>query len=242
MKKSIHIILTIVAISVVPVLVFSLVACGKNENNAKTKSLYTQGLEVVQLMSEMTQSEEYIDLYTDNNDIKTVVQSINTGDYTTPKAVYAISMNSDNLAAIVEINALSNISKELKAYLTQRIFGSLMVQINGMSGVEKLATASVCTVTKTFVNENVNENVIYLYTYENAVPAAVTFTVGEDQTISASGVFIMYDNFTCDSAEEVKSFLSFIYTAFGEVLEKSDEEKGSYLNESIIEVTEVLPE
>ena len=77
-----------------------------------------------------------------------------------------------------------------------------MTQINGMSGVENLAASSVCKVGKTFVNENANEDVIYLYTYEEAKPIAVTFTVSEDNAVSATGVFVMYEGFTCDSMED----------------------------------------
>lgn len=216
MKKSIKTVLTTLAV----IMVLSLSACGNNESNAETRSLYAQGLEIVQLMSEMTQSEEYVDIFTGSREIKSVVQNISTGDYTTPKAVYAVSITNENLAAMAELNNLDNASKGLKSFLAQRALGSLMTQINGMSGVENLAASSVCTVGKTFVNENANENVIYLYTYDNAVPVAVTFIVGEDQAISASGVFVMYDGFTCGSADEIKSF-------FGDI---------------IVEVTEVFPE
>lgn len=207
------------AVAVLPALVLSLSACGKNESNAETKSLYAQGLEVVQLMAEMTQ---YADLYTTSSEMQSVVQNIGTGDYTTPKAVYAIPIADENVAAMAELMGLDldRASEELKSYFMRKVFSSFMTQINARSGVDKLAAASICTIEKTFVNENVNENVIYLYTYENAVPAAVTFLVGEDHAISASGVFVMYDEFTCDSADEIKSFFQGI----------------------LVEVTEVFPE
>lgn len=218
MKKSIKIVWILVAVLV---LGGSLFACGNNKNNAEAKSLYTQGLEVIQLMSEMTQSEEYINLYTENDGIKGIVQNIRSGDYTTPKAVYAVSITDENLAKIAELSNLGGVSEGLKSFLTQRIFSSLMVQINSMSGVENLATASVCTIGKTFVNEDVDENVIYLYTYDNAFPVAVTFTVGEGHAVSASGTFIMYDKFTCGSADEIKSFFNYVTVEVTEVpLEK----------------------
>lgn len=223
MKKSMKTVWTTLAVIVVLVSVLSLSACGNNESSAETKSLYAQGLEIVKLMSEMTQSEEYVDIFIESSDIKSVVQNISTGDYTTPKAVYAISITDENIAAMAELNNLGNASKGLKSFLTQRVLGSLMTQINGMSGVVNLAASGVCTVGKTFVNENTTENVIYLYTYDNAVPIAVTFIVGEGQAISASGVFVMYDWFTCGSADEIKSFFS----VFSDI---------------IVEVTEVLPE
>lgn len=209
MSKSIkNILLGLVAITALA-MVLSLSACSNNKNSAETSSsLYAQGLQIVQLMAEMTETEEYIELYTGSNEIKRVIQNISRGDYVTPKAVYAISVTNENLAAMVELDNLNNPSEELKNFLMQRVFVSLMTQLNGMSGVDNLAAASVCTVSKAFVAENVTDDVIYLYTYENALPVAVTFTVGENQAVAANGVFVMYDEFTCNSAEEIKAFFS----------------------------------
>ena len=170
------------------------------------------------LLSEMTQTEGYADVYTGNSEVKAVIQSISTGDYSSPKAVYAISVADDDLAAMVELNRLGNVSDELKNFLLRRARSALMTQINSMSGVENLAAASVYTAGKSFVNENAAEDVIYLYTYENARPIAVTFTIGENQSVSASGMFVMYDGFTCGSAAEIESFFSDITINVSEVL------------------------
>lgn len=217
MKKSIRNIIIVLLIVIALIMVLSLSAFNSIKSNVETKSLYAQGLEVVQIMSEMTQTEEYVDIHTGNSEVKTVIQNISTGDYSSPKAVYAISITDDNLAAMAELNSLDSASEELKTFLMQRVLGSLMTQINGMSGVENLAASSVCTVCKTFVNENATEDVIYLYTYENALPVAVTFTIGEDQAVSASGVFVMYDGFTCGSADEIKSLFSNITVEVTEI-------------------------
>ncbi len=217
MKKSFRSIICVVAISMSAIMVLSLSGCSKNESKPEQKSLYAQGLEVVQLMVEMTQAEEYVDVYTANSEIKTVIQDISSGNYSEPKAVYSLSITEENLAAMAELNNLDNASEGLKDFMMQRVFASLMTQLNGMSGVEKLAASSVCTVGKTFVNENANDDVIYLYTYEDATPVAVTFTVGEDRAVSANGVFVMYDEFTCGSAEEIKSFFNDITVEVAEV-------------------------
>jgi hypothetical protein len=187
--------------------------CSNNENSesnskTETKSLYAQGLEVIQMMSEMTRTEEYVDILIGDSNIKTVIQDISTGDYSAPKAVYAITVSDENLATMVELDNFGNVSKELKNLMKKRIFSSLISLINSRRGSEKLAAASVCTAGKTFVNENATDNVIYLYTYENANPVAVTFTVGEDGAVSANGVFVLYDEFTCDSADEIKAFFN----------------------------------
>ena len=210
MKKLMAIVLALVS-------VFALSGCD-NKSNTEPQSLYAQGLEVVQLMSEMTRAGEYIDTYTGDSTIKNIIQNIGVGEYSVPKSVYAISIPDENLVAMAELSELDNSSKDLKTFLMQKVLGSLMLQINGMAGVENLAASSVCTVGKTFVDENATDDVIYLYTYENALPVAVTFTIGENHAVSATGVFIMYDGFTCGSADEIKSFFSDISVNVSEVL------------------------
>ena len=118
---------------------------------------------------------------------------------------------------MAELSNLEGASEELKNYLTQRVMASLMSQINAMSGVENLAASSVCTVGKTFVSENAEENVIYIYVFEGTAPVAVTFTLGEDHTVSATGTFIFYDGFTCGSAKEIESAFSDIAVNVTEV-------------------------
>jgi hypothetical protein len=207
MKKLIAFVLALM------IVVLGMFGCSNNESgesNSKTetKSLYAQGLEVIQMMSEMTRTEEYVDILIGDSNIKTVIQDISTGDYSDPKAVYAITVSDENLATMAELDNFGNVSKELKNLMKKRILSSLISQINGRSGQVKLAAASVCAAGKTFVNENATDNVIYLYTYENANPVAVTFTVGEDGAVSANGVFVLYDEFTCDSADEIKAFFN----------------------------------
>lgn len=212
------------------ILIFSLSACSKG-NDAETGSLYAQGLEIVQLMSEMTQSEECVKvLYSGDSNIRTIIRNIGIGDFSSPKAVYAVSIADDELAAMTiamaGLDDLGNVSGQLRNCLMQRTLASLMTQINAMGGMEILAASSVCTVGKTFVDENVTENVIYLYVYENAIPVAVIFTIGEDQAVSASGIFIMYDGFTCSSADEIRSFFNNIDIAV----------------DITVDVSEILPE
>lgn len=194
-------------------LMLGLTACGSET------SLYTHGLDVVQMLSEMAQSEECIGLYTADSAIGSLVQEIGEQDHWAPKAVYAISVTDENLSAMAELEGME-LSEELETYLKQRTLSALIPQINAQSGVEALAAASICTAGKTFVSKDTEENVIYIYAYENAVPAAVTFTVGEDGAVSANGVFIMNESFTCGSAEEIKDFFSDISVEVTEIPQK----------------------
>ncbi len=199
-------------------LMLGLGACNNNSSGGETKSLYSQGLELVGMMSELTKSEDYVNVYTPNEDIKNIIAEIGNNDYSVaPKAVYSISISEDDLAALSELNGINNLSDELKDVLSRKTLGAVITQINGMSGVDNLAAASLCTVGKTFVNENVTEDTIYLYTYENALPVAVTFAVGDDFSVSANGVFVMYEDFTCSSAAEIENFFSEIAVEAKEV-------------------------
>lgn len=202
MKKLIASLITLIMIA-------GICACGNSETvNTSEKSLYDQGFEVVTLMAELTRTSEYVEVYTGSGEIQEIVKGIGEGDFSKPKAVYAITASEEELLSFSELGNLEGASEELKASLKSRVFGSLMTQINGFAGVNNLAAASVCTVGKTFVNTEVTDDVVYLYTFDNATPVAVTFTVGEDGAVSAGGNFVMYEEFTCGSADEIKAFFS----------------------------------
>ena len=205
------------AFVLVLVIILGLAACGAVKEVQESKSLYAHGLDVVSMLSEMTRSESFIGIYTANSEIKDIILALGEHPYDTPAAVYAITIPEDVLMGMAELSNLGDASEELKSYLTQRVMASLMSQINAMSGVENLAASSVCTVGKTFVSESATENVIYIYDYEDTAPVAVTFTLGEDHTVSASGTFIFYDGFTCGSVEEIQGVFSDIAVNVTEV-------------------------
>ena len=205
------------AFVLVLVIILGLAACGAVKEVQESKSLYAHGLDVVSMLSEMTRSESFIGIYTANSEIKDIILALGEHPYDTLAAVYAITIPEDVLMGMAELSNLGDASEELKSYLTQRVMASLMSQINAMSGVENLAASSVCTVGKTFVSESATENVIYIYVYEDTDPVAVTFTLGEDHTVSASGTFIFYDGFTCGSAEEIQGVFSDIAVNVTEV-------------------------
>lgn len=210
MKKAIAFVLVLV-------IILGLAACGAAKEMKEPKSRYAHGLDVISMLSEMTRSESFIGIYTANSEIKDIILALGDNSYEQPDAVYAITVPEDILTGMAELSNLEGASEELKNYLMQRVMASLMSQINAMSGVENLAASSVCTVSKTFVSENATENVIYIYVYEDTAPVAVTFTLGEDHTVSATGTFILYDGFTCGSAEEIQTVFSDITVNVTEV-------------------------
>ena len=190
-------------------MLISMSACG-NGSKGSGKTLYEQGLDVASLMVEATRTEKYVEIYSSSSELGKMIKEIGEGDYETLEAVYAITIDDEKFRGILEVDNYNEISERLQAALRNRMFGSLITQINGMGGTEELAVSSICTHGKTFVDDSITNNTIYLYVYEDALPIAVTFTVGEDGAVSASGTFIMYDGFSCGSVEEVEeSFRAF---------------------------------
>ena len=202
MKKCRSVLLTLI-------MLVSVSACG-NGSKGSGKTLYEQGLDVASLMVEATRTEKYVEIYSSSSELGKMIKEIGEGDYETLEAVYAITIDDEKFRGILEVDNYNEISERLQAALRNRMFGSLITQINGMGGTEELAVSSICTHGKTFVDDSITDNTIYLYVYEDALPIAVTFTVGEDGAVSASGTFIMYDGFSCGSVEEVEeSFRAF---------------------------------
>ena len=191
---------------------FALCACGGGRagtQDAGDISLYDRGLAVIELMAEMTESEAYIGLTTANDGIRAIIQNDLAGEHEEPEAVYFISIPEEQLRAwwdLAEMEETGEMSQELWTFLRQRILASVPSVINGMAGVEELAAANACMAQKTFAVKNEIQDVTYLYVYEDAAPAAVTFTAGEDGTVSASGTFLLQDEFSCGSAAEIEAF------------------------------------
>lgn len=202
MKKCLSVLLTLI-------MLVSVSACG-NGSKGSGKTLYEQGFDVASLMVEATRTEKYVEIYSSSSELGKIIKEIGEGDYETLEAVYAITIDDEKFREILEVDNYNEISERLQAALRNRMFGSLITQINGMGGTEELAVSSICTHGKTFVDDSITDNTIYLYVYEDALPIAVTFTVGEGGAVSASGTFIMYDGFSCGSVEEVEeSFRAF---------------------------------
>lgn len=141
--------------------------------------------------------------------IKDIMRSVGEGDFSKPKAVYKVAITEETLPELVEITEseeTEGLSDTLKDYMKSRMNGAIINQVNAKGGATTLAAASICTGGKTFVSDELTENVIYLYTYENAVPVAISFIVGEDGAVSATGNFVLYEGFNVDTEQEIKEF------------------------------------
>lgn len=183
-------------------------------------SLYEHGLEVVARMAEMAGSREYVGLYTSSPELAGILSSVGEGDFSEPSAVYRIRATK-GVASVLELAELDTLPDELRANVEEKMFLTLATQINGMEGTAALAAASLCTAEKLFVSGELTENEIYLYVYENATPAAVTFVMGENGAVAARGMFILYEEFLAEGMEMEEA--AGVWEEFGVWVERLEE-------------------
>lgn len=203
-------------------LLLGLCGCEKeNKPSDSYPSLYERGLEVVSLMEEMIKSDSYTKMYSSSSDIQEVVRKMAEGDYKTHKVVYRITMPEKALSTLMTLagteGEFSGLPDSLKELMESKLNSTFVNQLNASGGAAILAASSVCTVSKTFVNWELeeNESTIYLYTYENATPIAVSFLAGEDGAVSATGTFLLYENFHAESEQAIRDSLG-LFTMLGE--------------------------
>lgn len=175
MKKCMTIVLAVLV---------TLVLYGCGNAAAKDSSLYTQGLDVANLVVQAAQSDAYLDQLSGNASLREILEDAAQGDYSSPKAVYELRFSS----LPVETDTLP---EPLATALHQQLLPTLISQLNAAAGAETLAAASVCTMTKTFVSSDATDDTLYLYQYETGSPIAVIFTPGEDGAVSARGCFLL---------------------------------------------------
>ncbi len=199
-----------IGILVVLCMVF-LSGCAKPDPiNVDYTQIYDVGLESVQVISEMASSEEYISLLTASPDLMAVAKEIGEGDYTKPKAVYAIAIEDETLDLLSENGGFENMSDGLLTSIRRKTLSSIIPTINSTAGVNALAAASILTTGRSFVNPLMmgETGEIVVFTYENGYPIAVTFTGNADFAISASAMPVMVEGF--DTIDGIKEKLGYV--------------------------------
>ena len=174
--------------------------------------IYKHGLDVVSLMEEMASNEDYIGLMVRSAEVKAILSSLAAGDRTKPKAVYKVGIPDDTRSLLAGLAGVDRLPDRLKEYLQPITLRSVASLINTTFGMDAIAAASICAAEKTFVSGEITEDTAYLYTYEDAAPVYITFVVGEDGAISASGQFIMDEAAAMSAPEKYGLLLEEVFT------------------------------
>lgn len=182
--------------------IFALCGCDKDYKGksdaailSDTKSLVEYGMDIVRLMDEALRSDDYAEMMlTSDSGMQDIVSKIAEGDYSEPEDVYRITFDQDSYLLYLGMSGMNvdEMSDELKEVMKNRFHTSLSNMINGQQlGASYLATASVYSVSKSFVSSEIGEDVIYLYTFDTGYPIMVTFVTGDNGAITAYGTFIL---------------------------------------------------
>ncbi|MBQ6896536.1 MAG: hypothetical protein IJN69_04940 [Oscillospiraceae bacterium] len=180
---------------------------GEKTAEGSQKSLYSHGLDLVEMVEEMAKSEAYLEIYTGSPRISEVVSGFGSGDYSVVKKVYKLTPTEAYLAEYGTAAEMSGLSSKVKKTVSDKTIAAIVTQINAMGGAENLAATTVCTAGKTFVSSELKETCVWIYVFEYGFPVAVTFTPGEDSTVSASAMLVSCEEFPVESAQDIEEFL-----------------------------------
>ena len=161
---------------------------------------YYEGEEVVSLMAEMVNSDEYRHIYYYINSYDEFIAKFREGDYSSTASVYELSVPKTVLLdAYIDDNALSPALNEHVYASAYSMFVPRLIQAGGLDAT---AASSLFSAQKSFACLAPAGNKIYLYTFQSGCPIAVTFIAGDD-SYRATGYFIINDEFKTDSEQAI---------------------------------------
>ena len=183
-----------------------LTSCGVTES--ELPSLEVRGMQIVSMLEEIAESEEYLSIYSTDPELLNIIDTFAEGDHSDPKTIYRLTLSEESVKSLCGTDVLTSLSPKLQDFLEGRVQASVINIANARGGSTALAATSICTAGRTFVSDEITADTIYLYTFENAVPVAVSFTVGEGNAVSASGTFLIAEELNTGSPESIKEFFS----------------------------------
>ena len=182
-------------------MIISLASCRKS-----SVSLTECGEDVISMMTEMLTSDEYISLYAFSSiSYDEQINALRKGDYSKSSAIYELSIPEKEL--LDDVVDKDKLSEELYEYILSSSYTSFASRVNEPCGIEAMTVSVIITAQKTYAYGNKDTKTIYLYVFEKGYPIAVTFVSGGNNSLKATGHFIMNDNFITDDESSIKESL-----------------------------------
>lgn len=162
--------------------------------------------DVISLMDKMLRSEEYLGVYNLTSAYADTLNILKNGNYSSPSAVYSISIPDESLADALSLNAsdVSKMPSELSNYINSSAATSCVSRVNQVAGSTSIVVSSALSAQKVFVCEDIKYTIILLYTFENGCPIVVTFIPGESGAVRAVGQFIINADFNTNSERQIE--------------------------------------
>ncbi|MBP5443874.1 MAG: hypothetical protein J6Y60_11615 [Treponema sp.] len=181
------------------------------EESPKEKTLMERGLSLIDFMLEKASSDAYMEMFM-NTELgwKENANKIKAGDYSKPTAVYRLVKNSSTsviqfMADMVDYD-LSVFTPRLKEDMENQMFFGFASLWNMRCGIYDVALSGTLSSGSVFDSDELKEDCIYIYTYKDAYPVAVSFKRGEGKACSASAIFIMDKDFPNNLIQMLEGF------------------------------------
>lgn len=200
MKKSI-LILTVLLLCV------SMISC-----DGASESVIDRGDEIVELVSEMVNSDEYINIMLGNvSAYEDLLSEIREVEFSSA-AIYELKVSEDELIELLTAKRgdANKLSKSLQDKLVDGLGSSFASYINLGTSTEKMVMSSVFNASKCFVDKSIKENQYLLYVFESGYSMLISFVPHEDGAVVASGNLILNDRLELDTADQVEASLKFL--------------------------------
>lgn len=196
MKKMIIAALAVLSMSLL------LIACEKTEY----PTFEEKGMEIIGIMEDMINSEEYIEaLGIRDEDVLGIIESAAEGDYSEAEHIYSLKF--DNPADAL-IDNFDDLPRSLKKVVNDKAYGAYISALNAASGSIPLVAASMATASTAFATDG--ESAVYLYTFEDGYPIAITYVVNDEGICSAAGTFLFRtDDLDFSSAKKLEDSLDY---------------------------------
>lgn len=161
----------------------ALMACEKEEEK-KMVDLNKKGHEIIRDIQEMASTEDLLSFYTSDPTILDLAKNFSNQDFDQPRAVFQISMDTSKIMDSFFENS-PELPENISKHLDLEVLPALGVQINGESGASNVVLSNILTSGSLFINQGQKDNYIYLYLYDSPYSMFTTFSVHEDDIVSA---------------------------------------------------------
>ena len=176
----------------------------------KEKTLVEQGLSLISLMKEKANNEAYIGMLigsSANSVFYDKIKELGSGDISNLSCVYCLSGDYSDfvlsyLSGIEELgmpnfgsdgSIKESLSPELWNDLKRKVFFALPSIWNLYAGANSLEMAApgVLSASSNFDSDEIDSDCIYIFTFSDSYPVAVSFQRGEGRSVYATASYIL---------------------------------------------------
>lgn len=168
----------------------------------KSDMLKKCGEDVISIMVEMIDNEEYREIYDLSEEYDEEISKLCEGDYSHIEQVYELIIPVEQL--MNESLDEDDVSEDLYQYVCSSALTSFASRVNQASGVKSMIVSSTFSAQKSFASKKMDESTVYLYVFEDGYPIAVTFVDSGEDAFRAIGYFILNEEFDTDDEDSIR--------------------------------------